>query len=66
MIRKIIDMAQEMENELLKVLVANTPAEKRPHLESGLLNGPVISAEGRSDIVTSQEQVDELLESLGF
>lgn len=65
-IRKIIDMAQEMENELLKVLVANTPAEKRPHLESGLLNGPVINAEGRSDIVTSQEQVDELLESLGF
>lgn len=65
-IKKIIDMAKEMENELLKVLVESTPADKRPNLESGLLNGPVVNAEGRADIVTSQAQVDELLESLGF
>jgi chemotaxis protein CheZ len=31
-----------------------------------LLNGPVINAAGRSDVVTSQAQVDDLLESLGF
>jgi chemotaxis protein CheZ len=31
-----------------------------------LLNGPVVNASGRSDVVTSQEQVDDLLESLGF
>jgi chemotaxis protein CheZ len=30
------------------------------------MNGPVINAEGRTDIVTSQAQVDDLLESLGF
>jgi chemotaxis protein CheZ len=30
------------------------------------MNGPVVSAEGRDDVVTSQEQVDDLLESLGF
>jgi chemotaxis protein CheZ len=32
----------------------------------GLLNGPVVNASGRADVVTSQSQVDELLESLGF
>jgi chemotaxis protein CheZ len=31
-----------------------------------LLNGPVINGEGRSDVVTTQAQVDDLLESLGF
>ncbi len=30
------------------------------------LNGPVVSADGRSDVVTDQAQVDNLLESLGF
>jgi chemotaxis protein CheZ len=30
------------------------------------MNGPVISSAGRSDVVTSQTQVDDLLESLGF
>ena len=30
------------------------------------MNGPVISAVGRDDVVSSQEQVDDLLESLGF
>jgi len=33
---------------------------------TGLLNGPVINAAGRTDVVTSQDQVDDLLESLGF
>lgn len=28
--------------------------------------GPVVNPEGRSDVVTSQQQVDELLASLGF
>jgi chemotaxis protein CheZ len=65
-IKKVIDMAQEMESELLKVLVENTPVEKRAQLETGLLNGPVVNTAGRSDVVTSQAQVDELLESLGF
>lgn len=30
------------------------------------MNGPVVSSEGRDDVVTSQGQVDDLLESLGF
>jgi len=65
-IKKIIAMAQEMENQLLALLIKSTSAEKKAEMDSGLLNGPVINADGRSDIVTNQEQVDDLLESLGF
>ncbi len=65
-IKKIIVMAQEMESQLLALLIESTSAEKKAEMNSGLLNGPVINAEGRTDIVTNQEQVDDLLESLGF
>ncbi|MBT9614162.1 MAG: protein phosphatase CheZ [Burkholderiales bacterium] len=65
-IKKIIEMAKEMENQLLLVLLESSSPEKKAEMDTGLLNGPVINAEGRADIVTSQEQVDDLLESLGF
>lgn len=65
-IKKVIDMAQQMERDMLQLLLAATPAEKKTEMDASLLNGPVINAEGRSDIVTSQSQVDDLLESLGF
>lgn len=65
-IKKVIVMAQDMENQLLNLLVQTTSPEKRAEMNPGLLNGPVINADGRSDIVTDQKQVDDLLESLGF
>jgi chemotaxis protein CheZ len=65
-IKKIVDMAATLETELLKVLIEVVPEDKRTPDNEGLLNGPVINAEGRSDVVTGQEQVDDLLESLGF
>lgn len=65
-IKKVIDLAQNMEAQLLSVLVEAMPAEVRAEAPEGLLNGPVINATGRNDIVNSQSQVDELLESLGF
>ncbi len=65
-IKKIADMASKMENGLLKVLIDIMPESKRVTAEEGLLNGPVVAAEGREDVVTSQEQVDDLLDSLGF
>lgn len=65
-IKKIADMASKMENGLLKVLIDIMPESKRMTAEEGLLNGPVVVAEGREDVVTSQEQVDDLLDSLGF
>jgi len=66
-IKRITDMVQGMETQLLKLLVENAPAERREVAESrGLLNGPVTGADRHGDVVTTQSQVDELLESLGF
>ena len=65
-IKKIIEMAKDMETQLVTVLIESAPAEKKAEDHTGLLNGPAYKTDGRSDIVTSQEQVDDLLESLGF
>jgi chemotaxis protein CheZ len=65
-IKKVVDLAQQMEGWMLQLLLEATPADKRNEVDPTLLNGPVVNAAGRSDVVTSQEQVDELLESLGF
>jgi chemotaxis protein CheZ len=59
-------MVQNFEAQLLQVLIEAMPEEKKAAASGGLMNGPVISAAGRSDVVTSQAQVDDLLESLGF
>ncbi len=65
-IKKIIELTQSMEQQLLALLLENAPASVRADLNTGLLNGPVVNAQGRTDVVTSQDQVDDLLESLGF
>lgn len=63
-IKKIIEVTQQMEQQLVTLLVENAPPSVK--IDSGLLNGPVINGQGRNDVVTSQAQVDDLLESLGF
>lgn len=63
-IKKIIEVTQQMEQQLVALLVESAPPTVK--IDSGLLNGPVVNAQGRTDVVTSQKQVDDLLESLGF
>lgn len=65
-IKKMMDMVKGIEHELVSFLIAYSPTDKKAELSPSLLNGPVINPEGRSDVVTSQQQVDDLLESLGF
>ena len=65
-IKKVISVAQEMEAQLMGVLIDTMPVEKRNESVNSLLNGPVINAVGRTDVVGSQQQVDDLLDSLGF
>jgi len=65
-IKKVVELAQALETQLLQVLLEVTPPAKRGDKHEGLMNGPVVSAEGRDDVVSSQEQVDDLLDSLGF
>jgi chemotaxis protein CheZ len=65
-VKKLSTMVEQLERDLIGLLVANVSAEKRHAAQSaGLLEGPVVGG-ARSDVVTSQSQVDELLESLGF
>ncbi len=65
-IKKVVDMVHKFETQLLQVLIETMPEERKAAAPEGLMNGPVINAVGRSDVVTSQAQVDDLLESLGF
>lgn len=65
-IKKVLDAAQSLEKQLVNLLLETTPEQKRNAVDPSLLEGPIINATGRSDVVTSQEQVDELLDSLGF
>lgn len=65
-IKKVVDVVQRMETQLLSLLIEAMPEQRKAEAPEGLLNGPVISSAGRGDVVTSQVQVDDLLESLGF
>jgi len=65
-IKKIVSLAQELESSLMSVLLEVVPETKRTEEVNSLMNGPVVSAEGRTDVVVNQEQVDDLLDSLGF
>jgi len=65
-IKKVLAAAQNLEQQLVALLLETAPADKRQGMAPGLLEGPVVNASARPDVVTSQEQVDELLESLGF
>ena len=65
-IKKVVEMVQGLEGQLLNVLIEVMPEERKAAAPEGLMNGPVINAAGRADVVTSQAQVDDLLESLGF
>ncbi|MGP8289862.1 protein phosphatase CheZ [Vreelandella zhanjiangensis] len=80
-IKKMMDVIREIEHQLVQVLIDNVPgaqaresmqrkAEDQWKSESArrkeeLLNGPQIK-ENAPDIVTGQDQVDDLLDELGF
>jgi chemotaxis protein CheZ len=65
-VNRIASMAQNLEEQLVKLLLAATPKEKRPVVDDMWLSGPAVQTEGRTDICVDQNQVDDLLESLGF
>lgn len=64
-IKKVTELAHGLEQQLLQLLVDYAPSEIKREVDTGLLNGPQINPLG-SDVVADQEQVDDLLESLGF
>jgi chemotaxis protein CheZ len=73
-IKKMMEVVNDVETQLLQVLIDNAPIEKRAdaaaasaasNAASSLQNGPQVVA-GNPEAVTDQAQVDDLLESLGF
>jgi len=64
-IKKITDVALNLEQQLVKLLLDMTPPDQRQQGAANVLEGPVIDKK-RSDVVHNQEQVDDLLDSLGF
>lgn len=80
-IKKMMDVIREIEHQLVQVLIDNVPgAQARENMQrkaedqwknenarrnEDLLNGPQVQ-ENAPDIVTGQDQVDDLLDELGF
>jgi chemotaxis protein CheZ len=65
-IKKITGLAQDLEKQLVQVLVDFSPVTHKKEADTGLMNGPQVNLEKAVDVVASQEQVDDLLDSLGF
>lgn len=67
-VAKVVTLATDLEDSLLKLLVQAVPPEQRAKVDTQMsgLQGPVVDAKGRTDVVTSQGEVDDLLASLGF
>ena len=68
-VAKVVKLASELEDSLVKLLVQVVPAEQREKVDRSALGGPVVDAEGaegRTDVVSNQREVDDLLASLGF
>jgi chemotaxis protein CheZ len=77
-VAKVVKLASDLENQLVKLLVQAAPPEQAQKVEAALtshhhadasqphLEGPVIDADGRTDVVANQSEVDDLLASLGF
>ncbi|MCT7941612.1 MULTISPECIES: protein phosphatase CheZ [Shewanella] len=70
MIRRVIDLVREVENNLVSMLTVfgdykphSEPVEKDNKIEA---EGPIMHAELRDDVVAGQDEVDDLLSSLGF
>jgi chemotaxis protein CheZ len=73
-VAKVVNLANELEDGLVKLLVQVIPPEQREKLQAPAalaavaqeLDGPVVDPTGRTDVVADQSEVDDLLASLGF
>ena len=65
-ITKVTKLGHSLESQLVQLLIDHAPVDGLRDTGSGLLNGPQVNPEGKTDVVADQGQVDDLLESLGF
>jgi len=75
-IRRVIDLVKEVEDSLVNMLTmfgepetseqTKTPVETVKKIDGVEAEGPIIDADTRDDVVSGQDDVDDLLSSLGF
>lgn len=70
-IRKVIDLVREVEESLINMLTmfgVSEEEQKQAKVKTGdnLVEGPIVNTEDRDDVVSDQDDVDDLLSSLGF
>jgi len=65
-VAKVVTLANDLEDSLVQLLVQVVPPEQREKVDPSVLHGPVVNPEGRTDVVSDQGEVDDLLASLGF
>ena len=65
-VAKVVALAKNLEDSLVKLLLSVVPPEQREKVDHAVLQGPVVNPEGRTDVVSDQSEVDDLLASLGF
>ena len=68
-INRVVQLAATIEEQLLALLLQSAPARapaQDKDYDMNALEGPVVDAEGRTDVVADQKDVDDLLASLGF
>ena len=65
-VAKVVKLANDLEDSLVKLLVQVVPDDHREKVDPNVLHGPVVNPEGRTDVVANQGEVDDLLASLGF
>lgn len=65
-VARVVSLASDLEDSLVKLLLQVVPPDQREKVDPNALNGPVVNPEGRTDVVSNQGEVDDLLASLGF
>ena len=65
-IKKVTELGHSLESQLVQLLIEFSPHDGARDGDNGLLNGPQVNPVGKADVVADQEQVDDLLDSLGF
>ena len=63
---RVIALASDLEDSLVKLLVQAAPLEVAQRSDLAPLDGPVVDPQGRTDVVSGQSEVDDLLASMGF
>ena len=65
-VMKVVALAADLEDSLVKLLVQTAPPQQTQKLDTPIINGHGVKPQWRSDMVSSQGEVDDLLASLGF